>query len=79
MNDESDDTQTIIDPEIHAELQELCDDLEAIVDRHARIMAKYGLDYTDNDAIVVADRELAAAQLGEEAVRHLKADDEGDV
>jgi hypothetical protein len=74
MSDESDDTQTIIDPEIHAELQELCDDLEAIVDRHARTMASYGIDFTDNGYIVVVEPILANARLGTAAVKRLARD-----
>jgi hypothetical protein len=51
-------------------------ELEAIVDRHARIMARYGLDFTDTDGIVVVERVLAVARLGGAAVKRLEVDDE---
>jgi hypothetical protein len=60
--------------EAYESLKERHDELEAIVDRHARTMAAYGLDFTDTDAIVIADRERAVARLGEDVVKRLDGD-----
>jgi hypothetical protein len=51
--------------EAHQELEEQCEELEAIVRRHARTMAAYGLDFTDNDHIVIVDAELAETGFAE--------------
>ena len=57
--------------EAYAESKAHCGDLEAIVARHARIMARYGLDFTDIDVIVVVEPDLANARLGTAAVKRL--------
>jgi hypothetical protein len=72
--DQTNDAPTDIDSlsKAYADLNERNDELEAIVDRYARIMALYGLDFTDTDRIVVVERVLAVARLGEDAVRRLE-------
>ena len=71
MMDQTNDAPTDIDSLSEAS-NERNDELEAVVDRHARIMALYGLDFTDTDRIVVVERVLAVARLGEDAVRRLE-------
>ena len=61
-----------IDGEDFADHKDHVEGLEAIVERHARTMAAYGLDYTDTDLLVVVDRDLAVVRFGEEAVKRLE-------
>jgi hypothetical protein len=64
------------DLESLAEVKEQCEDLEAIVERHARTMAAYGLDFIDTGHIVIVDAKLANAGFAlmladlEEEARH---------
>jgi hypothetical protein len=57
--------------ETYAECLASCDGLEAILDRHERAMAKLGLDFADTDLVIV-DRDVAVAWLGERGVGHLE-------
>jgi hypothetical protein len=68
LADDGDDT----DPQDKIlELQSEIEELEAIINRHARTVASYGLDFTDTGYLVIVDREKAVARLGEAAVERL--------
>ena len=60
--------------EENADLKERNEELEAIVDGDARIKAAYGIAFTDNGYMVIADRAIAIARLGEDAVKRLEDD-----
>ena len=56
----------------YADCKGRCEEFEAILDRHARTTAKYGLDFTDAGDLVIADHAVAVAWLGEAGVEHLE-------
>ena len=74
-NGQNDNAETPISPKRSPISIERLDERDTIIDRHARTIAYYGCDFTDVDRIVIVDRAVAVARLGEEAVRRIEADD----